>query len=253
MGGLFHHWRHRRRCYVICGIARSGSNLLSDGLRDTGRAGRPNQFFLPSSEPQFRAAHSFAEQVDFAEYVRGIVERTATSNEVFGFKLMAWYLDAFLERLRETTEFGNPGECDREILNAAFPRLRFLRMTRRNKLRQAISKARAVQTGLWKVQEGKSEVAEPEYDRALIAQSMLEAKAEEDIWDAFFTRLGKKPFLVEYEGLCQDFKGTLSAVLDFLEIRLPRRIKIRPPTTTRQSDALSDEWERRYRAEEGAR
>jgi LPS sulfotransferase NodH len=166
---------------------------------------------------------------------------------------MAWYLDAFLERLRETTEFGNPGECDREILNAAFPRLRFLRMTRRNKLRQAISKARAVQTGLWKVQEGKSEVAEPEYDRALIAQSMLEAKAEEDIWDAFFTRLAKKPFLVEYEGLCQDFKGTLSAVLDFLEIRLPRRIKIRPPTTTRQSDALSDEWERRYRAEEGAR
>ncbi|MEO6969661.1 MAG: Stf0 family sulfotransferase [Chthoniobacterales bacterium] len=253
MGGLFHHWRHSRRCYLICGIARSGSNLLSDGLRDTGRAGRPNQFFLPSSEPQFRAAHSFDENVGFANYVRGIVENTVTSNEVFGFKLMAWYLDAFLKRLRETGEFGGPGASDLEMLTAAFPGLRFLRITRRDKLRQAISKARAVQTGLWKVQEGKSEVAEPEYDRALIAQSMLESKAEEDTWNAFFLRLGERPFQVEYERLCEDFEGTVSAVLDFLEIRLPRRIKIRPPVTTRQSDALSDEWVRRYRAEEGLR
>lgn len=253
MGGLFHHWRHPRRCYLICGIARSGSNLLSDGLRDTGRAGRPNQYFLPSSEPQFRAAHSFDEKMSFADYVRGIVENTVTSNEVFGFKLMAWYVGAFLMRLRQTGAFGEPGASDLEILTAAFPYLRFLRITRRDKLRQAISKARAVQTGLWKVQEGKSEVAEPEYNRALIAQSMLESKAEEETWDAFFTRLGVHPFPVEYESLCQDFKGTVSAVLDFLEIKLPRRIKIRPPVTTRQSDARSDEWERRYRADEALR
>ncbi len=163
---------------------------------------------------------------------------------------MAWYLDAFLKRLRETGEFGGPGVSDLEMLNAAFPRLRYLRITRHNKVRQAISKARAVQTGLWKVQHGKSAVADPEYGRALIAQSILETEAEEETWDAFFARLGQRPFVVEYERLSQDFEGTLSAVLDFLEIRLPRRIKILPPATTRQSDALSDEWERRYRAEE---
>jgi len=250
MGGLFHRWRHPRRCYLICGIARSGSNLLSDGLRDTGRAGRPNQFFLPRSEPQFRAAHSFADEMPFADYVRAIVEKTVTSNEVFGFKLMAWYLDAFLRRLRETGEFGGPDASDLQMLAAAFPQLRFLRITRRDKVRQAISKARAVQTGLWKVQAGKSESAAPEYDRGLITQSLAEAKAEEEKWDTFFTRLGVHPFPVEYESLCHDFKGTVGAVLDFLEIRLPRRIQIRPPATTRQSDALSDEWERRYRAEE---
>src|SRR5690349_12666831 len=119
MSGLFHNWRHPRKCYLICAVARSGSNLLSDGLRDTRRAGRPNQFFLPSSEPQFRAAYDFAPDVKFADYVRGIVEKSATSNEVFGFKLMGWYLNDFLARLRRTGEFGGSEAADSEMLLAA--------------------------------------------------------------------------------------------------------------------------------------
>jgi len=134
------------------------------------------------------------------------------------------------------------------MLVAAFPRLRFLQITRRDKLRQAISKARAVQTGLWKVKEGKSEQADPVYDQALIAQSLFETEEEEKIWSAFFTRVDRRPFQVEYEQLCRDFKGTLTAVLDFLEIRLRWGTQIRPPATIRQGDALSDEWERRFRA-----
>jgi len=133
------------------------------------------------------------------------------------------------------------------MLVAAFPRLRFLQITRRDKLRQAISKARAAQTGLWKVQEGKSEKAEPVYDRALIARALLEAEEEEKIWNAFFTRIDRQPFQVEYEQLCRDFAGTLTAVLDFLEIRLRWRARIHPPATIRQGDALSDDWERQYR------
>jgi LPS sulfotransferase NodH len=247
MPSLFHNWRYPRKCYLICAVARSGSNLLSDGLRDTGRAGRPNQFFLPSSEPLFRTAHHFAPDVKFADYVLGIVTKSATSNEVFGFKLMGWYLNDFLGRLRRTGEFGGPVASDLEMLVSAFPRLRFLQISRRDKLRQAISKARAAQTGLWKVQEGKSAKTDPIYDRALIARSLLEAEEEEKIWSAFFARIDRQPFQVEYEQLCRDFEGTLTAVLDFLEIRLRRGTRIRSPATIRQGDALSDEWERRYR------
>lgn len=248
MSGLFHHWRHPRRCYLLCGIARSGSNLLSDGLRDTGRAGWPNQLFLPSSESQFRAAHYFDVDAPFADYVRGIVEKTATSNEVFGFKLMAWYLNDFLARLRQTGTFGGAGGSDLEMLCAAFPRLRFVQITRREKLRQAISKARAVQTGLWKVQEGKSEGAEPKYDRVLIERCLAETEEEENVWSEFFVRINRQPFRVEYEELCQNHATVIRAMLDFLEIKLSRRMRIGQPATIRQSDALSDEWARQYRA-----
>jgi trehalose 2-sulfotransferase len=252
MAELFHHWRHPRRCYLICGIARSGSNLLSDGLRDTGRAGRPNQFFLPSAESQFRTAHSFAAEVDFADYVRGIVEKTATSNEVFGFKLMGWYLDDFLARLRQTEAFGAPGESDLAMLCHAFPRLRFIQITRRDKLRQAISKARAAQTDLWKVQEGREAVTAPRFDRALIVRCLEETEWEEKIWSQFFARIGQEPYRVEYEGLCANHAAVIGGILNFLEIKLPRRKRISPPATVRQGDALSIEWEERYLAGDAA-
>ena len=54
--------------------------------------------------------------------------------------------------------------------------------------------------------------------------------------------------MVEYESLCQNYEGTLQEVLEYLKIRLPRGQKIPPVQTTRQSDALSAEWERRFLA-----
>ncbi len=95
MGGLFHKLRHPRRCYVVCAIPRCGSNLLTDGLHATRRAGVPKQFFLAKFESRYGADHGLDPANDYAAYVRGMVHAKTTSNEVFGFKLMSWYLDDF--------------------------------------------------------------------------------------------------------------------------------------------------------------
>lgn len=248
MSGLFHHWRHPRRCYVVSTIGRSGSNLFSDGLRITGRAGRPNQFFLPSFESYFRDRHGLNADICFADYVAAIIKGSSTSNEVFGFKVMAWYLDDFLARLRQTGAFGRADISDLALLRNAFPRLRFIHIVRRHKLLQAISKARAVQTGLWKLQPGKSETAPAEFDRALINRCLKGAEEGESIWSAFFHRVGVEPFRVEYEELSQNYEATIRGVFDFLQIPFPRRIKLDQPVTIRQSDDLSAEWEQRYLA-----
>src|SRR5215470_16983651 len=233
MGGLFHKLRHPRRCYVVCTIPRSGSNLLTDGLRDTRRAGMPKQFFLPKSETLYAAGLGLDPVVDYVAYVRGIVNTKTTRNEVFGFKLMSWYLEDFLNRLRAAHAFGNATTSDLELLYNAFPRLRFVRIVRRHKLRQALSTARALQTGLWKVQKGKSILREPEFDPDLIEQSLHEAERQEKIWDDFFRRIGIKPFEVEYEKLCHDYESTIHAVLNFLRIKLPAGTCVGPPATTR--------------------
>ena len=249
MGGLFHKLRYPRRCYVVCTIPRSGSNLLTDGLRDTRRAGVPKQFFLPKAEPRYAAELGIDPDADYAAYVRAIVNAKVTRNEVFGFKLMSWYLDGFLARLREAHDFGNSTTSNLELLRSAFPRLRFLRIVRRHKLRQALSTARALQTGLWKVQKGKSILREPEFDPDLIEQSLHEAQRQEKIWEDFFRRLGIKPFKVEYEKLCQDYERTIRAVLNFLNIKLPTGARVGPPATTRQADEISRMWEERFIAE----
>jgi len=249
MGGLFHKLRHPRRCYVVCTIPRSGSNLLTDGLRDTRRAGMPKQFFLPKPKSRYVEELGIDPAVDYAAYVRAIVNTKVTRNEVFGFKLMSWYLADFLARLREAHGFGDSTTSDLELLRSAFPHLRFVRIVRRHKLRQALSQARALQTGLWKVQKGKSILREPEFDPDLIEQSLHEAEWAEKIWDDFFRRIGIKPFNVEYEKLCLDFQRTIHAVLNFLKIKLPAGAHVSPPVTTRQADEISRIWEERFVAE----
>ena len=249
MGGLFHNLRHPRRCYLVCAIPRCGSNLLTDGLHATRRAGRPKQFFLSKSEPEFAAAHNLDLSTGFAAYVRDIVRLTATSNEVFGFKLMSWYLNDFLARLRETGAFGGTETSDLELLGNAFPRLQFVHVVRSHKLRQALSKARAVQTDLWKVQEGKTVRQEPQFDSDLIEQCLRDGEQQEQSWERFFQRVGITPFRVEYEKLCENYEATIRAVLDFLQISLRRGQRIGPPVTIRQADDISHAWEERFLAE----
>jgi len=249
MAGLFHKLRHPRHCYVVCTIPRSGSNLLTDGLRATRRAGRPKQFFLLKFESRYGAQLGLDPAVDYPGYVRGIVNTKTSSNGVFGFKLMSWYLDAFLARLRDAHVFGNSATDDLALLQNAFPRLRFIYITRRHKLRQALSTARALQTGLWKVQEGRRTVREPQFDVELIEQSLREAERQERIWERFFQRIGVRPFQIEYECLCQDYEGTIRGVLDFLCISLPRGARVGPPATVRQADEVSRIWEERFLAE----
>src|SRR5882757_7655333 len=249
MGGLFHKLRHPRRCYVVCTIPRSGSNLLTDGLRATRQAGMPKQFFIPKSEGRYGAQLGLNPNADYPGYVRGIVNTKTTRNEVFGFKLMSWYLDDFLARLRDTGAFGGAATNDLVMLKNVFPRLRFVQIVRRHKLRQALSTARALQTGLWKVQEGKAALREPQFDPELIEQSLHEAERQEKIWDDFFRRIGIKPFNVEYEKLCRDYERTIRAVLNFLRIKLPAGARVGPPVTTRQADEISRLWEERFVAE----
>ena len=144
------------------------------------------------------------------------------------------------------------GTGDLDLLQNIFPRLRFVHIFRSHKLRQALSTARALQTGLWKVQKGKTIQREPRFDAELIEQCLKEGQRQEKAWECFFQRIGVNPFRVEYEKLCQDYEGTIRAVLDFLRISLPRRTRIGPPVTVRQADNISRAWEERFVAERSA-
>lgn len=226
----------------MCATARSGSNLLTDGLHGTRLAGRPKQFFLPKFESEY-ATKLGLEGVGFAEYVKGVIERSATSNEVFGFKLMAWYLEDFLGRLRGA--FSGREGSPHGLLSHVFPRLRYVRIVRKNKLRQAISKARAIQTGLWKVQAGNETRAEPAFDADLIQQCLAEVLEDDRVWDGFFQGAGVEPMVVGYEELCSNYEATVRSTLSFVGVKIPHCTRI-DIATIKQSDALSDAWEKQF-------
>src|SRR5262249_5603697 len=140
---LLHQLLHPAHSYALCSVARSGAHLLLAGLRATGMAGRPLQYFHQHLAPKYAARYGFDATHAFAQYVRGIVAASATRNSVFGFHLEAWDVERFLGQLRQSREFGTEEASDIELLESAFPQLRCIQLTREDKLRQAISKARA--------------------------------------------------------------------------------------------------------------
>ncbi len=244
MASLLRKLRYPRRCYAVCAVARSGSNLLTDGLHATRKAGRPNQFFCDLFEATYAEKYRLDPERDYAGYVRGIIEATVTSNEVFGFKLMGWYLNSFVTKLRHTEAFGSGSEL--ELLATAFPRLQLIRIQRRNKLCQAISKARAYQSGQWKVRENEVPVNDSQFDVALIDRCLVEIRREEEAWTQFFQRSNAEALTIDYEELSQNYESTIRSALAFLRIGMPRHTLL-APATIKQSDETSAEWERRYR------
>lgn len=248
MFGLLQHIFHPTQCYALCAVARSGAHLLSGALQATHLAGRPLQYFHERLAHKYAARYGLDASRDFAQYLRGLLASAATSNGVFGFRIEPWDVQPLVERLRETEEFGASDLAEKALLQAAFPRLRCIQLTREDKLRQAISRARAMQTNLWVPGKEHNITGQAEFDPELISQCLASAARAEELWTDFFVRNHIHPLAITYEELCSDYADTVSRVFDFLHIRPPRRLDLRSPRTVRQADGVTEQWVARYRA-----
>src|SRR5262245_34453591 len=164
--------------YLICTTPRSGSTFLSQALASTGVAGRPEEYFqqltatsLPRRPvdylegltegpvPTPRGAPDGDHRVDpmfdprrfadFGDYVSWVLGTATTGNGVFGAKIMSAYVDGLAAGLREAVGDGAPGTTP-DLLAAVFPRLRYIFLVREDKVRQAVSLWRAIQTWQWR-------------------------------------------------------------------------------------------------------
>jgi LPS sulfotransferase NodH len=215
--------------YMVCAVPRSGSSLLCELLCLTGLAGAPTEFFDPESMKQF--ARTWGVET-FDAYLEALLSRKTTPNGFFGFK-------AHYPQVEEA--FG-----DRDP-SRTFPNLRFVYITRRDRLRQAISWARALQTGLWAADHPPRD-REPVFKREQIGRLLEQIAQHEEAWESFFARQSARPLRVTYEQLEEAPQGTVRAVMGFLEIEYPDDVALSAPTLSKQADELSEEWVRRYRS-----
>ena len=229
--------------YLLLSTPRSGSNLLCRGLESTNLAGTPREYFNPSNKVW--AQHG--EGADPAAYVDRLLAERFTPNGVFGAKL-SWRHMLHLERVcRAQPRYARTPMPD--ILAELFPNLRYLRITRRDKLRQAISFWKAYQTGVWGIgaarTRGPTGSAEFDYEGITKIFQML-VRHEAGI-DGFMARGGLAPFTVVYETLVDSYEATVRAVLGDLGIPLAEDFVIDGPRTARQADAETDAWVEQYR------
>jgi hypothetical protein len=86
---------------------------------------------------------------DFGDYVSWVLGTATTGNGVFGAKIMSAYVEGLAAGLREALGERAP-EATPDLLAAVFPRLRYVFLVREDKVRQAVSLWRAVQTWQWR-------------------------------------------------------------------------------------------------------
>ncbi len=266
------------RCYLVCATQRSGSTLLCEGLESTGVAGRPREYFeelketglprrpreyfwelrspevfqlLPQESQLDRDAERSAtwSREDYARHLEAALLEGTTPNGVFGAKLMWSYFNDFMALMRGIPRLG--GMDDGSLLSAAFPGLRYVFVARSDKVRQAVSLWRALQTWVWRKEEG-APAGEPlpaqrsVYSFDAIDHLLEQLRRHEDAWRGFFFRIGQRPLQLFYEDIAGDLDRSLARVLEDIGIERPPRPPAAQRRMSRQSDELSESWVQSY-------
>jgi LPS sulfotransferase NodH len=248
------------RSYFICATPRSGSTLLCKSLAATGVAGRPEEYFerlrhsgLPrepreyfegTADPGVLALLAPTRigdvaAADLARVLPRSLREGTTPNGVFGAKLMWGYFGDLLARLGTT-----PDGTALEALTACFGPLAWIHVTRGDKVAQAVSLWRALQTRAWSA--GDAPQAPPVYDARGIGHLHDQLTEQDAAWQAWFAANGIRPLVVEYERFAAEHTATLRGVLAHLGLEVER---IPDPPIDRQGDARSDRWVARFNEE----
>jgi LPS sulfotransferase NodH len=235
------------RSYLICTTPRSGSTLLCRYLAATGCAGAPQEYLLESALPGLFAKRG---AVDFPSYFAALLAEEVTPNGVFGAKLMGVtnvFADA-LARLRELPGLGAGGLAPWELVASAFPDVRYVWLTRRDRQRQAISFYRALRTGIWQSTKApKGPLPLPELDLAAVDDCLSDLVAWDAAWEEYFAGAGVRPATLVYEDLVREPGAAVRALLAALEIELPSGWSAGPAERQRLADEVSEQWLAEYR------
>lgn len=164
---------------------------------------------------------------------------------MFGIKLM-WYQAERLER--ELPEvLGKRGQSLTRVLATTLDDPKYIYLTRRDRLRQAISLVRAMQTGQWRSMDGASGTLH--YDAAAINRQVRFLEGDERHWEEFFERNALSPYRLTYEDLAATPKDTLISLLNFLGYDGSPPISLRSARHRRQADEITETWAHLYERE----
>ena len=228
----FNHFVPLKKSYIVASSYRSGSNYFCWELWRTGVLGAPVEFLnpydaLPVLMNRFKASSP-------ADYITKLIQRRSSKNGVFGLKTHSHHFEVFLKQYPQ-------------LLEALAP-VTFIHINRRNKLAQAVSMAKALQTDFW-TSRIESERPPVQYDRELIAKCLEEVEQQELKWPRWFEAHNIEPFRVVYEDLIADTPKVIRRIVEFLGVENDEPDNVLVPPTKRQGDGTNRDWIERFEKE----
>jgi LPS sulfotransferase NodH len=238
--------------YTIWFSQRNGSSLLCEGLKSTGVLGNPAELFTIGQNETLIDKHKATNYRDLQDVIYSL---GSSSNGVFGVKTNAPLKenDPIIEELRNLPNVGKNIKSNYLVWESMFPNCKHIFLTRRNKVRQAVSWWKAIVTKEWHRKSGDKipifeEGLGKKYNFDAIKHLLIETTLRESKIQSFLEEGKQKALTVVYEDFTKDFKGTILNIGDFLEEEIDDK-KIGSPYYTKLADDISEEWVERFRHE----
>src|SRR5215213_3674341 len=147
------------RSYVLACTPRSGSHLLSDALTSTRIAGHPREWlprFTADTAPKTpldrmrlvtQPPPAAYDRAADAAHIRKVLAAGTSENGVFGIVIHWLVLPDAVRRLQAFLDIEE--SAPHRVLSSAFPNLSYVWLRRRDRVAQAVSWYRAIQTGVY--------------------------------------------------------------------------------------------------------
>ena len=239
---------------IIVATQRSGSTMVCDDLRGTGQLGWPTEIYdnLMNKEPLS------AEEL-FSAYSEQI-NHVTTANNICAFKIMAnqlSYIDALHHKINALTpkKYSNY-----ELIKKTYADAIWVKIERKEKVRQAISRLLAVHTDTYHLAEnnknlkdiGKliSDKRQLDHSKVCYSFSAIEHEIENinsegAILDEFFSAIGESPITVNYETAIHD----RSYITDIAEQLNLSNVIVSERNLMPLSNDTNEKWFERYNQE----
>jgi trehalose 2-sulfotransferase len=225
-----------RKSYVVASSYRCGSTFFCSELWRTGVLGAPAEYLNIGEGRMLRDVMAMRLQASSPEdyFVKLLAHRTSR-NGVFGVKAHFHHFEPALTW------------CP-SMLDQLAP-VTYLHLNRRDRLAQAVSMARAMQTNAWTSMDGAA--ATPRYDEGLIDQCLEEIGRQRLGWLRWFEINAIQPVVVDFEDLIADRAGVVRGVVELFEVETDEPEQIHPPAVRKQGDEINLAWAARFRREHG--
>jgi LPS sulfotransferase NodH len=228
----FTHAATLRKSYVVASSYRCGSTYFCAKLWNTGVLGAPAEYLNIGAGRMTRNTMMARLHVHTPEsYFAKLLACRTSKNGVFGVKAHFPHFEAALSWYPPLLSVLSPAT--------------YIYVNRKDKLAQAVSMARAMQTDAWQPWEDGMN-ATVVYNGPLIAQCLRELHQQGHGWLGWFATNNIKPFIVHYEDLIVDYAQVTGNIVDLLEVANDEPEEISLPVLEKQADEINFEWQERF-------
>ncbi|MEX1110142.1 MAG: Stf0 family sulfotransferase [Dongiaceae bacterium] len=224
-----------RMRYLVLSQARTGGTFLCEALGRSGMAGVPSEYLNPAAIKAMAKRLGATGGMTLPKLMQELERRRTTPNGIFGLHL-------HLEQLRK------PLQTEERTARWLQRFDRIILLVRRNKLAQAVSLDRALQTNNWfrSTDNNENQTATSlDVRPSSLAGHLMRLFEQETIMRRYAAALGRPVLEIDYESLDSDFAGLWPRVTEFLDLK-PIPVAAVMPDLERMRDASSDAIAERF-------